>query len=81
MVRWEKEVEKEKQSHMINPDMWRHTVTVKNVGDEVVSTLQVRFLIDYIEFIFDYQTNFKHLSITESFRCLNFFIKFDVNAL
>ncbi|XP_026075902.1 Down syndrome cell adhesion molecule-like isoform X2 [Carassius auratus] len=41
MVRWEKEVEKEKQSHMINPDMWRHTVTVKNVGDEVVSTLQI----------------------------------------
>ncbi|XP_016105982.1 Down syndrome cell adhesion molecule-like [Sinocyclocheilus grahami] len=40
MVRWEKEVEKEKQSHMINPDMWRHTVMVKNVGDEVVSTLQ-----------------------------------------
>uniref|UniRef100_A0A672NF66 Cell adhesion molecule DSCAM n=1 Tax=Sinocyclocheilus grahami TaxID=75366 RepID=A0A672NF66_SINGR len=45
MVRWEKEVEKEKQSHMINPDMWRHTVMVKNVGDEVVSTLQVRFFI------------------------------------
>uniref|UniRef100_A0A672NF94 Cell adhesion molecule DSCAM n=1 Tax=Sinocyclocheilus grahami TaxID=75366 RepID=A0A672NF94_SINGR len=41
MVRWEKEVEKEKQSHMINPDMWRHTVAVKNVGDEVVSTLQI----------------------------------------
>ncbi|XP_051972483.1 cell adhesion molecule DSCAM-like isoform X1 [Xyrauchen texanus] len=41
MVRWEKEVEKEKQSHMINPDMWRHTVTVKKVGDEVVSTLQI----------------------------------------
>uniref|UniRef100_A0A8C2EKA4 Cell adhesion molecule DSCAM n=1 Tax=Cyprinus carpio TaxID=7962 RepID=A0A8C2EKA4_CYPCA len=41
MVRWEKEVEKEKQSHMINPDMWRHTVTVKNVGEEVVSTLQI----------------------------------------
>ncbi|XP_016431988.1 Down syndrome cell adhesion molecule a [Sinocyclocheilus rhinocerous] len=41
MVRWEKEVEKEKQSHMINPDMWRHTVAVKNAGDEVVSTLQI----------------------------------------
>ncbi|XP_030648150.1 Down syndrome cell adhesion molecule a [Chanos chanos] len=41
MVRWEKEVEKEKQSHMINPDMWRHTVTVKKVGDEVISTLQI----------------------------------------
>uniref|UniRef100_A0A8B9RJX7 Down syndrome cell adhesion molecule a n=1 Tax=Astyanax mexicanus TaxID=7994 RepID=A0A8B9RJX7_ASTMX len=41
MVRWEKEVEKEKQSHMINPDMWRHTVTVKKVGEEVISTLEV----------------------------------------
>ncbi|TRY91082.1 hypothetical protein DNTS_014515 [Danionella cerebrum] len=41
MVRWEKEVEKEKQSHMINPDMWRHTVSVKNAGDEVISTLQI----------------------------------------
>lgn len=50
MVRWEKEVEKEKQSHMINPDMWRHTVTVKNVGDEVVSTLQVRFFICALSF-------------------------------
>uniref|UniRef100_A0AAR2J4L7 Cell adhesion molecule DSCAM n=1 Tax=Pygocentrus nattereri TaxID=42514 RepID=A0AAR2J4L7_PYGNA len=41
MVRWEKEVEKEKQSHMINPDMWRHTVTVKKVGEEVISTLEI----------------------------------------
>lgn len=41
MVRWEKEVEKEKQSHIINPDMWRHTVTVKKVGEEVISTLEV----------------------------------------
>lgn len=41
MVRWEKEVEKEKQSHIINPDMWRHTVTVKKVSEEVISTLEV----------------------------------------
>ncbi|XP_065117105.1 Down syndrome cell adhesion molecule a isoform X1 [Paramisgurnus dabryanus] len=40
MVRWEKEVEKEKQSHMINEDMWRHTISLK-IGDEVISTLQI----------------------------------------
>lgn len=34
-VRWEKE------SHIINPDMSRYVVTVKEVGDEVISTLQV----------------------------------------
>lgn len=45
MVRWEKEVEKEKQSHIINPDMWRHTVTVKKVGEEVISTLEVSQLV------------------------------------
>uniref|UniRef100_A0A671SFN5 Down syndrome cell adhesion molecule b n=1 Tax=Sinocyclocheilus anshuiensis TaxID=1608454 RepID=A0A671SFN5_9TELE len=34
-VRWEKE------SHIINPDMSRYVVTVKEVGDEVISTLQI----------------------------------------
>lgn len=34
-VRWEKE------SHIINPDMSRYVVTVKEVADEVISTLQV----------------------------------------
>ncbi len=34
-VRWEKE------THIINPDMSRYVVTVKEVGDEVISTLQV----------------------------------------
>uniref|UniRef100_A0A672PG70 DS cell adhesion molecule n=1 Tax=Sinocyclocheilus grahami TaxID=75366 RepID=A0A672PG70_SINGR len=34
-VRWEKE------SHIINPDMSRYVVTGKEVGDEVISTLQI----------------------------------------
>uniref|UniRef100_A0A671KQD2 Cell adhesion molecule DSCAM n=1 Tax=Sinocyclocheilus anshuiensis TaxID=1608454 RepID=A0A671KQD2_9TELE len=34
-VRWEKE------SHIINPDMSRYVVTVKEVGDEIISTLQI----------------------------------------
>lgn len=34
-VRWEKE------SHIINPDINRYVVSVKEVGDEVISTLQV----------------------------------------
>uniref|UniRef100_A0A4W4EWH0 Cell adhesion molecule DSCAM n=1 Tax=Electrophorus electricus TaxID=8005 RepID=A0A4W4EWH0_ELEEL len=34
-VRWEKE------SHIINPDMNRYVVTVKEVADEVISTLQI----------------------------------------
>ncbi|XP_051534458.1 cell adhesion molecule DSCAM isoform X1 [Myxocyprinus asiaticus] len=34
-VRWEKE------SHIINPDMSRYVVNVKEVGDEVISTLQI----------------------------------------
>lgn len=49
MVRWEKEVEKEKQSHMINEDMWRHTISLK-IGDEVISTLQVSRFIFYETF-------------------------------
>lgn len=34
-VRWEKE------SHIINPDINRYVVSVKEVADEVISTLQV----------------------------------------
>lgn len=48
MVRWEKEVEKEKQSHIISPVMWRHTVTVKKVGEEVISTLEVSQLVLHV---------------------------------
>lgn len=36
MVRWEKE------ERIINPETSRYVVTVKEVGDEVISTLQVR---------------------------------------
>lgn len=36
-VRWEKE------SHIINPDTSRYVVNVKEVGDEVISTLQVSY--------------------------------------
>uniref|UniRef100_A0A4W4FCD7 Cell adhesion molecule DSCAM n=1 Tax=Electrophorus electricus TaxID=8005 RepID=A0A4W4FCD7_ELEEL len=42
MMRWEKEVEKEKQSHMINPDMWRHTVSNSKGPDDVISTLKIQ---------------------------------------
>lgn len=35
MVRWEKE------ERIINPEMSRYVVSVKEVGDEVISTLQV----------------------------------------
>ena len=36
MVRWEKE------ERIINPETSRYVVSVKEVGDEVISTLQVR---------------------------------------
>lgn len=36
MVRWDKE------ERIINPETSRYVVTVKEVGDEVISTLQVR---------------------------------------
>lgn len=36
MVRWEKE------ERIINPEMSRYVVSVKEAGDEVISTLQVR---------------------------------------
>lgn len=39
MVRWEKE------ERIINPETSRYVVSVKEVGDEVISTLQVRGLI------------------------------------
>lgn len=39
MVRWEKE------ERIINPEMSRYVVSVKEVGDEVISTLQVCQLI------------------------------------
>lgn len=39
MVRWEKE------ERIINPEMSRYVVSVKEVGDEVISTLQVCELV------------------------------------
>lgn len=39
MVRWEKE------ERIINPEMSRYVVSVKEVGDEVISTLQVHELV------------------------------------
>lgn len=63
MVRWEKEVEKEKQSHIINPDMWRHTVTVKKVGEEVISTLEVSQSV-----LYDCPTSFHKLG-TDTWKC------------
>lgn len=37
MVRWEKE------ERIINPETSRYVVTIKEVADEVISTLQVRY--------------------------------------
>lgn len=39
MVRWEKE------ERIINPETSRYVVSVKEVGDEVISTLQVQPLL------------------------------------
>lgn len=45
MVRWEKE------ERIINPETSRYVVSVKEVGDEVISTLQVRGNLNFGSYV------------------------------
>lgn len=53
MVRWEKE------ERIINPEMSRYVVSVKEVGDEVISTLQVcQLVVELHRFAFSFTFTF-----------------------